>query len=148
MSNDDSADDRRRRFLEALGIGTDDFAGTGMSFEEFTARGMLDRWRNSISNLSDRTEKRRRIRLVRQLCATMDDIQRRHGIFNMRLLEEGLVAVINGGWPEVRVIADFLLYAEEDERHRAALVAVHGPIRQLLLEACDTAPASATDPIH
>lgn len=144
----DESTKRRLNLLELLGFATDNFARSGYSIEEFIVRGMLDRWQNSLSNISDSTERRRRLKLIRRLCVAMDEIERTHGVFNVRGLESGLEAVINGEWKEVRRIADDLLYADETEHVRKAALVAHAPIREILLEACETTLPSDEDARH
>lgn len=139
-------DDPRARLKRMLN--PDNFLGSGLTLQEWSLSGMIDRWQNCLSNLSDREATRRRVSSIRRICVAIDAIERAHGVFNVRGLERGLVAVINGEWQEVRSIADELLYRGEDASFRAEWTVAHAPIRALLLEACNEAAlldSSASD---
>src|SRR5690606_7538365 len=98
---------------------------------------MVERWQNSLPNMTDRAAERRRIRIVRRICVALDEVERTYGISNMRGLEGGLVAVIHGAGKEVRRIADDLLYRAAARSLREKIAAAHAHVRALLLEAWD-----------
>lgn len=140
--------DGKKRLLAWLDTEGDDFLGTGMSFQDFMLSRQIERWKNSISCLQDRTEQRRRVRLIRRLSVAMDEVERTYGVFGFAQLDMAIVAIINGDWVECQRIADELKYEDERPEIRHALAERHAALRTLILEAKELAVPDDADVKH
>jgi hypothetical protein len=138
--------DSKKVLKSMLDFDGDDFFGTGLTFQEFSLSHEYRRWHNNLSRIADRSERRRRLKLIRRLCVVMDQVERGHGVYAMAIAESGLEAIFNGDWKECRIVADMLRHDGEDAPDIAVYVAAHAPLREILLEACDTAlPAEGVE---
>jgi hypothetical protein len=128
--------DARARFLEWTNLEGDDFLGSGLSFADFMLSNQVERWRNSLSCIRNRTEIRRRLRAIRAIGAAIEALEQQREIFNLAGLDGALLALINGEWDEARSIAESLDYAEEGPLG-VRYAELHAPIKELILKACD-----------
>jgi hypothetical protein len=143
---DDS--DSKKYLKSLLGFDSDDFFGTGLTFAEFSRSHDFRRWVNSLSHIRDRTETKRRLKLIRRLCAALEEVEREHGVFATVWVYDGLLAIYDGDWKECRHCAEMLLHEGEDARTIEVYGAAHAPLRAILLEACETALPSDEDARH
>lgn len=140
--------DSKKYLKSILDFEGDDFFGTGLSFNEFALNAEFKKWRNSLSRITDRQERRRRLKLIRLICVALDEVERVHGVWGTIWVNDGLVAIFNGDWDECRQCAEMLCHEGEDPKLVEIYVKAHAPIRALLLEACDTALPTETDEQH
>jgi hypothetical protein len=138
----------KKRLLAWVDTNGDNFLGSGMTFQDFMLSRQIERWKNSIPCLHDRTELRRRVRLIRRLAVAMDGVERTSGVFGFAQLDMAIVAIINGDWAECQRIADELKYEHERSEIRQTLAERHATLRTLILEAKELAVPDDADVKH
>jgi hypothetical protein len=143
---DDS--DSKKHLKSLLDFDGDDFFGTGLTFAEFSLSQDFKRWVNSLARVRDRKETKRRLGLIRRLCAALEEVEREHGVFSTIFVYDGLLAIFYGDWKECRQCADTFLYEGEHPQIIERYVKAHAPLRAILLEACETALPSDEDLRH
>lgn len=124
--------DKRARFVELLGLHSENFLGSGLNMTEFMQLHRAEQLAASWA-LQPSEEKRRRRHAVIQLSIELGHI-REKGLFATRLAELAIDAVIEGDWKMVREWADHFAFEAEREELRATCASTFATFRALLLQ--------------
>lgn len=108
-------------------------------FFESTLRRKLSLLHDSLPFVDNRQERKRRLHLLQEMYVARAKLEDENCIFGLSFVDQGIEAIINGDWVEVRELAEHFNYKHESEIIRSRYAERHAIFCDLLRRAADEA---------
>lgn len=108
-------------------------------FVESTLKRKLALLQDSLPFVDNHQERKRRFRLIQEMYVAKDRLEVEDHSFGLAFVDQGIEAIINGDWTEVRELAGHFTYDYERGEIRDRYKEKHAVFRDILRRAVDEA---------